>query len=412
MSEEKRIIINTYDEAINHINHIKNTNKYNDKTIYLRYCDLSNFVDENYDKNCFSFAELLKLLGLEYNKKENFYEVHDKIDCSHSIFPLTTFAHIKFNKDIFLHGTVFLGELNFYLNHFNCNKIDFTQVTLENGVWFQPNTVIKELSCDLSFSTIQNHLTFNTTISNICFYKSKFFNAEIDLVEKINKLNLSECLIDESSKLTLRNNVISSLSLENSTIKGKLNFLSEISSLNADKTIIQGFLFISNGSNIKNVENRYTARLLKNECIKNNDIITSNHFRRLEMNKYQEELKKMKSSIPNYPSDRCILILNNISNQHGQNFIRGILFTILVAIGGFFLFSLLSSQIELTINFSSIGEYWKNTLQYLWVPDTSALKESNIGFWSTLVYIIGKIGITYGIYQTIAAFRKYNLTKG
>lgn len=55
--------------------------------------------------------------------------------------------------------------------------------------------------------------------------------------------------------------------------------------------------------------------------------------------------------------------------------------------------------------------YWKEVIGYLWLPNLDDFKvllnDNNVSVWSYSYFIIGKIFIAFGIYQTISAFRKY-----
>lgn len=416
MSEEKRKVINNYDEAINHINEI---NIFNEEVIYLRYCDLSNFEDENYG-NHFDFAELLSRLKISRLNNKSFPLVHFnlnyRIDCIESIFPNTTFSHIQFNEDIQLQYCIFEGNVDFHMNNYNCNTIYFCGACLKDGITFQDQNTTT--FCNFENTTIYNNIEIRGVFSpsKLLFTRTRFINVNMWYFYPTEEIDFSNSFIDENSSIKLTSKSIKKLSLNDSIIKGKLYLFSDITFLDAENCLFPGFLFTKEAEKIKDVANRYTARLLKNECIKSNDIIGSNYFRMLEMNKYQEELKQVKKETPNRFTDLCILKLNQLSNKHGQDFWRGIIFTLVIAIMFHFIYSLISCQIELYLptnesNLALIGEYWKSMLQYLWLPDTSAFKNDGLGFWSILVYIIGKIFITYGIYQTISAFRKYSINK-
>jgi len=53
------------------------------------------------------------------------------------------------------------------------------------------------------------------------------------------------------------------------------------------------------------------------------------------------------------------------------------------------------------------GTFWSDILKFLWLPD---MLEGDMKDWeksSWTLYVLGKILVGFGIYQTIAAFRRY-----
>lgn len=73
------------------------------------------------------------------------------------------------------------------------------------------------------------------------------------------------------------------------------------------------------------------------------------------------------------------------------------------------------NKIEFSTDFSQWiffnPTYWKEVIGYLWLPNLDDFKvllnDNNVSVWSYSCFIIGKIFIAFGIYQTISAFRKY-----
>ena len=58
-------------------------------------------------------------------------------------------------------------------------------------------------------------------------------------------------------------------------------------------------------------------------------------------------------------------------------------------------------------------QFWSGFINFFWLPTgfnelvSQKSKDVNGGEWGALFFILGKIIIAYGIYQTVAAFRKY-----
>ncbi|NHM01687.1 hypothetical protein [Flavobacterium difficile] len=144
-------------------------------------------------------------------------------------------------------------------------------------------------------------------------------------------------------------------------------------------------------TNLKNVYNQ-----LKKNALLKGDIDTSMKYQSLE---YKYLLKEK-----DFGFDKVLLFLNLISNKNGLSWFRGILFTLITA----YLFMLLYLKtINIDFNFEeSLKDY---TFFISSFPKLEIQKYSTIpNTWqSNLVIWISRIFVSYGIYQTIAAFRKY-----
>lgn len=111
-----------------------------------------------------------------------------------------------------------------------------------------------------------------------------------------------------------------------------------------------------------------------------------------------------------------VLWMNKYSNNFGLSWFRGAVFTICVS---FLFYTLYIITIQDVVWFSKISswlifdaEYWKRVIEFLWLPSglnelTELNKLKSISLWSYLWFVLGKIFVAYGMYQTISAFRKY-----
>lgn len=99
-----------------------------------------------------------------------------------------------------------------------------------------------------------------------------------------------------------------------------------------------------------------------------------------------------------------MLLLNWISNNNGKSWFRGVAFTLLVGLTGFYFYGrVLDIKMVLPDFFQKyivfISSFPKLGLkEYSELPDTWDL---------SLVVWLTRIFISYGVFQTIAAFRKY-----
>ncbi len=421
-SDINRNIIKTYDEAINHINlTVIELNDENKKYINLCECDFSQFHDGGYEDCHFDFNMLFHKMGI-FDKKKNEIIIPYIVKCCDSIFPSVTIDNVVFKEKINFSYAIFKDNVQIRRCELN-SDIQFHGALFIDGLTFQG---VKSNSDDtnfyMEFCSIKGRFDFwNNEFKNLSLHlkSAKLFDCKLSFRGNFNEILLDEIISNVTTIIKVEGAKIAKFSISFSSLQGKLYLLSDkISFFNANNSIVEGELFVANKHVIQDVSDRYTARLLKHESIKANDVITSNHFKMLEMRKYQSELKENKKNrnMFEYLNEISILKLNYLSNKHGQYWWQGVIFTFLISAIFYFLFALSTNQVELIshLNDESLtlcGLYWKEVLRYLWLPDTSGIKDLNSGFWSTLIYIIGKILIAYGIYQTIAAFRKYSSNK-
>lgn len=105
-----------------------------------------------------------------------------------------------------------------------------------------------------------------------------------------------------------------------------------------------------------------------------------------------------------------ILRLNGVSNRHGTSWVRGFVFTILIACLFFGLFSLsLHQQWEWAFCSEGFGYALKSYLQFLNVTIWKYQPYGEeINGWAYAILFIGRLFVGYGIYQTVQAFRKFS----
>ena len=106
-----------------------------------------------------------------------------------------------------------------------------------------------------------------------------------------------------------------------------------------------------------------------------------------------------------------MIILNYISNNFGRSWIQGCLFTIIIAFITASILQYKADHIFFTLDWHEWMEYlpifWNDVLSYMWLPDMLNLDLKEWEKSSITIYILGKILIGFGIYQTISAFRKH-----
>lgn len=152
------------------------------------------------------------------------------------------------------------------------------------------------------------------------------------------------------------------------------------------------------------IKKREIYRQLKYCAEENKDRIQALIFKSYELDAYQHTLNWQENAF-----DLLMLWLNKLSNNHGLSWIRGVMFTIITCFAFYFIFCLCQND------FFSKYFFWENLMKYFWLPngidDLMSFLKSNsnifIGTIGVISYLLGKIFIAYGIFQTISAFRKY-----
>lgn len=168
------------------------------------------------------------------------------------------------------------------------------------------------------------------------------------------------------------------------------------------------------------VSNRITGLYLKQHALNMNDSVSALMFKKMEMDAYRKFLISATSSIETPAlrklKDKIIILidifvlwLNKLSNSHGNNFLKGIIFTLTVWIIFFSWFIIKRDGIGSNFIWTD-GKYLKEAVNYFWLFNgiEGLAKENYVTWGCILPFFIGKIFIVYGIYQTISAFRKYS----
>ncbi|MBP1630981.1 MAG: hypothetical protein H6Q15_1874 [Bacteroidetes bacterium] len=244
-------------------------------------------------------------------------------------------------------------------------------------------------------------------------------------------------------------NVIFQSSNINSLIANKANFLGHL--LIQDISLNKLNLENSSGNitfnpkkgfvvNKNTIANRDTARIIK-KCKENDgDKIKSLDYKSLEHSLFRDELNeklkeqskdsdkekgerkpleraedtiiKLFSNVINkLNQDRILLLLNTCSNNNGTSWIKGVIFTI-ISCFVFFSIYIMAKDGMGNVFIWTDEKYIGDALSYFWLfGGLDILKNSNkdilISWYALIPYILGKIFIGYGIYQTISAFRKF-----
>jgi hypothetical protein len=148
-------------------------------------------------------------------------------------------------------------------------------------------------------------------------------------------------------------------------------------------------------ANIDNAD-RDTFRTIKAELLKTNNYLDAYKFQAKELDEYH---KNMRHSF----NDSIVLFFNKISNNFGQAWLWGIAFTLYFSI---LFFSIYIISLK---KFVSYNEIIKNYFKFLIVThDQDFMKSYEPETLSYAIDSIARIFISYGIVQTVQAFRKHS----
>lgn len=407
-----------------------------------------------------SFNGYLKLPGtspLPVEFKKIVYFMHtifyEAVDFNYIIFQNTTFVRTMFIEKADFYSANFSEATNFHSAEFH-NEAIFTNAIFEKRVSFNFSKFYKKTT----FLNTQfgNDVSFYAVTFNDIDFEDSYFNNKVnfDYTTFKNTMKANNIRLNDKSQIYFNktNTHLSEsdyndteIKITNTNISGRIDFNSD----RIRKIDLSGSKIIGSGSlNLIEFNPKYdsweTATILKDQEIKRNNIIKALEYKAEEKDLYakyllstEKHLKDKEKYLKNR-DDFCglhilyiylkILLanlfgvfsiwLNRKSNNNGQNWERGVLFTISVwmlffgvfylTIPNDFLFMPPDQSIsKLSMFTSELVRYFNPTnyellINYLRTP----IESSAYRFFSIFIYFMGKILIAYGIVGTVQAFRK------
>lgn len=300
------------------------------------------------------------------------------------------------------------------MNGNEINKLNFEEIYCSSYFQFWKNTLkessnVKKSSFDEFIgkkSTYGAELKFEqVTFKDIC-------RLELVPEKPISSLSFKECTFDKSIyfddshfyMLSIRGTFFKDIVSFNSTTVNTIKFRS----VHFDKVAFFNDFKIQ----LKTLTDLGTIRIIKNQLSK-----TDNKIDYLQYNAIEQELllKDKNTSI----NDKMLLRLNRKSNYFGNDWIRGVWFTIRMSIYGFAILLiwngfLNNSGYNYLISFNSkltnasFQEILREWLKFTFSFDLRSYKNYESHGVLLFIFFFFKIFIGYGVYQTIAAFRKHS----
>ncbi|MDV3597367.1 hypothetical protein CMU77_15285 [Elizabethkingia anophelis] len=377
--------------------------------------------------NCDLFIKEAKIHGLKFNNcqinSELFYitncEIKDlsiinRIDGTETINNLliseskiTLFLDIRFTHFL---DTINLLENEIKLLQINKNtfqRLNFRDCIFGENFSFKNNNILTDVLIEQS--TFGNFNCQNTNFgSNVELNECEFNgNCAFERIDgnrtsvKLNKCNFNRYVYFDDA------NVYSIIT--------DLSFFKEIASFqNASCHIIKfnrtHFDKMAFFTNIK-IESKQeldinTIRIIKAQLLKAENKIDYLEFKKYEFELFRKSLGKRKNG------SKFILWLNKITSDYNTDWVRGFIST---SVYGFiFCIALYVAVFGLREWSVVLGEnrFWLGYFKYMIIPNfSSPFEEEELElWWQYLIFILGKIFVTYGLYETIQSFRKYGKT--
>jgi hypothetical protein len=301
---------------------------------------------------------------------------------------IADFSNFTFSKNVRFHGcgfkktasfdnTKFKGLADFYYSRFIQPtiffKTDFNARTVFSAVRFEQNVLF-------TYSLIESHFIL----------RGAKFNKGLDL---------SLALLSGTINLF-------GLKIPNYTSVKDINDEDEY-----DQAVcVKGLITHKN--------KRETFRILKKALQEQGNAIDALNMAALEKNAYskqlQSEMWSSKKGLWRILQNQLILFLGRVSNSHGESWSRGVLFTLLIGTFFFYLSIINTQKFYFTLDPEKFD--WKNFeicfnyyFEFLLPTHTSDyLKDFQPNSFFTMWDFVGRIFVSFGIYQTVVAFRKYH----
>ena len=417
-----------------------------DKCLDVKDC---NFC---YDFGLYNNCEYNNRVIIERNKFKKIFDISNSHFNNDNIIPVSIsynefsskakFDEISSKREIIVEKCIFFDEVDFS----NCTfrkKIVITNCIFKNGIIFNKTHFVN------GFSFINNDVCGCINFENCAFggnikifhskgkiYEINFTASVIKGLLELNSLR-SGIFLSENSSIKLNNVFVEPngyLIIRNINDKHKFEGLIDFTDANLlgnvvlkniylekfflTNAVIVGGLFAEH-LHFKEDSNSQTYVRLKDEALKNNNSIKAMQYREKEMSSYSRELNAQRSwdNIGAWLTDKSVLFLNTISNKNGLSWLRGFWFTILCAILFFWLINFLGIEdgyprfFILSLedcSFEGFGEIWKSFLNMFYLIDfKEKFQGTELNAFGETTFFLSKIFISYGIYQTIVAFRKF-----
>ncbi len=394
------------------------------------------FLEGNF-KNQIIFKGEVKCKSLFFESSSFDY----RIDFQKGDFEYVHFYRNKFN------GLVFINDFEKDSENFS-SPLKIKSLSIHSNIFSKSLNVwmifIENISLSNNYFNQEFHFNNYAEVSNV--NKTKTVMLSLDGVNRgtifiercyldivlgginfgdifLKDLNVWSILLmefDNKGSLTFNNINSCSYFTINNSVSGKLNFIN--SDINQySETVIANSNIIGFNSPIypnnirsysKNPKVGYgiSDKSLNRENLKS----IYNQFKQIAkangdsfyINKFKSLEHKNLLLSKRFGTDSLLLFLNWVSNNNGKSWFRGVIFTFTIAFVFFYIYTFfLVNSIDLNLK-----SFWTDYILFISsFPKLSLEKHSeyNSIWYISFIIWVSRIFISYGIYQTIAAFRKF-----
>lgn len=348
----------------------------------------------------YKFHNVIFTIELKLEKANNIHFINcifkEKVTFPNIISKDSSFADSTFEKEAIFSNSSFNDNVRFYSTKFN-GKTDFN------------NTKFKKLADFWNATFKENVIFYKTDFLGTTVFSSTLFEKNVLFTYAL----ISKLIIFRGTEF--KKGVDLSLAIisgELSVFDVKLNIY-KFDDLNDTDNVSRFEENVSETGVITRKNKRETFRIIKNHLNENQNSIDALEFFKFEMHSFTKQLeqKVYREKKINEIQNLTLLYLNALSSKHGTSWCRGAGFTFGVGLF-FFCISILSTEnYFLSINnltYNDSVECVKYFFHFM-LPTHSIdyLDSERPSVFFYLWDFLGRIFVSYGIYQTIQAFRKY-----
>lgn len=364
-------------------------------------------------------------------------------------------------KSITSSNTVFKNTID--LKEYKVNELSFEDCTFEEKLLLVKCELNSFDFINCSFEKTIKIVDFYGEITKANFHRSTvkkflFFNGFEEQSVNTTKdcqIDFSHVFIQPTGHIIIRkiNNFdgpSGEINFSYANILGTITIQdSKFSKFNMEKSTIVG-QFNKENVFVEEYSNRDTLVRIKNEFYKKNDKVKALEYKAKEFEQYLTEfdypfirriskffkqfinvnLKYIEAVVSvillpllifmsilpfqffSKTREYTLLFFNRISNSFGISWARGVIFTMTTALVFYLLIHLFGTDSQVFSmgwgSWNGFGEIWKEYLNILNVFNFNNQKDAiDLNAWGETFFFLSKIFIAFGVYQTIAAFRKY-----
>lgn len=308
---------------------------------------------------------------------------------------------IEFNNDIFISSRENLSIRINSLTFSNCTTLRESTIRLDN---LEINNLIVDKHINLGNFIINNVFVNYYSHNNIeDYYKYDLYSDRCKFFDFQKKNRKAKVYLQLSD---LGNAKFFNCDLQDSEIYFDNSIISEI--------FLIGTKLPNEIKSQKNDASQLKVGYgqIKKAYLKTGDSLVANDFLNKEIQSFHNVLLVNKSNA----KDRFILFLNKISTNHGQDWVQGVGFTLLVGFLIFLCYLVIITEKPFYWGWSGFSSFWSATIETLkYFPEFlypghsfDFMSEKYLG-WPLVLDFLGRIFVGYGVYQTIQSFRKYKM---